>query len=60
MHLTDLLLQPFLTLFCNSEFLISSFTALKIFESLISEAGLSKAYPPLTPLTLLTNLSSFK
>ena len=27
---------------------------------LISEAGFSRAYPPFTPLTLLTNLLSFK
>ena len=59
-HFTDLLLHPFFESFLQLRVFISSLTAKKIFESLISEAGFSNAYPPLTPLTLLTNLLSFK
>ena len=55
MHFMDLLLHPFFESFLQFSVLISSFTAKKMLESLISDAGLSNVYPPCEPLKLFTN-----
>ena len=57
MHFVDLLLHPFLEFFLQLSTLTSSSTAKIIFDSFISEAGLSKTYPPLAPLELFTSFN---
>ena len=46
MHFIDLLLQPFFESFLQLRVFTSSLTAWNILDSLISDAGLSIAYPP--------------
>ena len=59
MHFVDLLLHPFLECFLQLSIFTSSSTAEIICDNLISEAGLSKIYPPAAPLVLLTSFLFF-